>query len=170
MPVVQPEVPAERWQLGEDGRSTARDLASRLRAGPAYYVASNQAKAIQTLEEVARGAPVAIDAGFGEVRHPYLRSDQHRGHARAYVEGTCHDGWEPHRQVAARFDAAVARHAARAVRQHRALVVGTHGMAPTVWLATRMTLPDPGQFWATLGFPDAVHVDLVASTVLRLPT
>jgi hypothetical protein len=45
-------------------------------------------------------------------------------------------------------------------------VVGTHGMAMTVWLATRVDL-DPAEFWAALRFPDMIEVDLAARTVSR---
>lgn len=112
---------------------------------------------------MAGGAPVRVDADLGEVRRPHVWSADHRVLARAYVDGTCHQGWEPHREVVARFDAAVTRHAAQA--RDRVLVIGTHGMAPTVWLASRVRLrPDPGTFWSGLRFPDAIRVDLTAGT------
>ncbi|BCB75957.1 hypothetical protein GCM10022251_55390 [Phytohabitans flavus] len=97
-------------------------------------------------------------------------SDDHdyRAVARAYVVGVRHHGWEAHGQVASRFDAAVARHAAVAAERGLTLVVGTHGLAPTIWLASRMSLvPTPAEFWADLRFPDILDVDLIAGTVSR---
>ena len=103
------------------------------------------------------GGSVLRDSRFAEVRHPPRWRPDHRALARAYVEGTAHDGWEPRHQVVARFGAAVAAHAARA--GDRPLVVGTHGMAMTCWLADRrlLTVP-PGEFWSALAFPQIVEV------------
>ncbi len=67
-----------------------------------------------------------------------------------------------------RFDAAVARHAALAAAGNQILVIGTHGLAPTVWLASRVSLdPDPAHFWAALRFPDVIDVDLAGGTASR---
>ncbi|MEU5912734.1 hypothetical protein [Micromonospora sp. NPDC047527] len=133
-----------------------------------YYVSSNEPKALQTLQEMARGQYVATDAGFCEVQRPYRWSDDYRQQARAYIEGICHNEWEPHAHVLARFDAAVARHASVAAVYERTLIVGTHGLAPTVWLASRLPLlPSPADFWAALTFPDLIDVDLVNKTAER---
>ena len=79
-----------------------------------------------------------------------------------------HEGWEPHAEVINRFAVAVARHAALAARESRLLVVGTHGLSATVWLASRITLkPDAALFWEQLRFPDLVDVDLIAGTASR---
>ncbi|GAA4200936.1 hypothetical protein [Actinocatenispora rupis] len=48
----------------------------------------------------------------------------------------------------------------------RPLVLGTQGMALTVWLRTVAELPDPTAFWAALRFPDLLRVDPAARTVL----
>lgn len=42
MPELRPDVPAERWQLGDEGRAAARALADALHLGPAHYVASDE--------------------------------------------------------------------------------------------------------------------------------
>jgi broad specificity phosphatase PhoE len=164
-PAVDPAVPSEHWELGPDGRAAARALRPRL-PSPGSFVASPEPKARQTLEEVAD--EVAIEAGFAEVRRPYVWGDDYRGIARAYVEGVRHDGWEAHQDVIARFDAAVVRHASIAAARNTTLIVGTHGLAPTVWLASRYRLePNPATFWAALQFPDVIEVDLTAATVSR---
>jgi 2,3-bisphosphoglycerate-dependent phosphoglycerate mutase len=72
--------------------------------------------------------------------------------------------------VADRFGAAVTRHSALAAGRHRTLVIGTHGLALTVWLASLMRLdPDPAQFWERLRFPDVIEVDLVGRTASPQP-
>jgi hypothetical protein len=166
MPVVEPGVPSERWQLAEEGRRMARALGNdhRVVPRPAYVVASHEPKAAQTIREMTDG-PVPLDPGFAEVRRPYTWSDDYRARARAYVEGKAHDGWERHDAVARRFDEAIRRHAAAADAAGATLVVGTHGLAPTVWLTSRGLIEDPGAFWAALRFPDAVRVDLEAGQV-----
>jgi broad specificity phosphatase PhoE len=170
MPIVEPAVPAERWHLGPTGRAAARALRP-LVAAPAYYVASTEPKAVQTLQEIAGDTNVITDAELVEVRRPHLWSDDstYRGTARSYVEGTRPDGWEPHDQVARRLDHAVTSHAAAAAVQGRTLVVGTHGMALTIWLASRYLLePDPAQFWAALRFPDLIEIDLLQGIIRRI--
>jgi broad specificity phosphatase PhoE len=167
MPIVEPGVPSDQWQLGDEGRAGARSLRSQL-SEPAYFVASDEPKAIQTLKELAGETSVSIDPGFREVRRPYTWSDEYRMVARDYVDGIRPREWEDHVQVADRFATAVARHAAIAVALGRALVIGTHGLAPTVWLITVMRLdPSPAQFWERLSFPDLIDVDLLHGTASR---
>lgn len=168
MPDLEPEVPAERWRLGCGGRAAARSLGP-LMPGPAYYAASDEPKAVQTAQEIAGRLDVAIDPRFAEVRRRHVWSDEYRTLARAYVEGVRHDGWEPHAQVIDRFAAGVGHHAALAAARGCALVIYTHGMALTVWLASRIPLdPSPARFWEALRFPDVVDVDLTAKTARRL--
>ncbi|HET8660053.1 MAG TPA: hypothetical protein VFM55_13770 [Micromonosporaceae bacterium] len=169
LPELEPDVRSEHWQLGAEGRAAARSLRS-LVAEPAYFVASDEPKAVQTLQELAGGLAVLTDPGFGEVRRPHLWSDgrTYRSAARSYVEGVRHHGWEAHTKVAARFGAAVARHAGLAKKARRTLVIGTHGLAPTVWMAGLIRLePSPADFWEQLRFPDVIDVDLVGRTATR---
>jgi 2,3-bisphosphoglycerate-dependent phosphoglycerate mutase len=169
MPELVPEVPSQRWHLGAEGRAAAQALRPLL-VGSAYFVASDEPKAVETLQELAGQLDVEMDPGFGEVRRPHVWSDDrdYRTTARAYVEGVRHDGWEQHDDVFARFESAVVRHAEIAAAQRRTLVVGTHGLAPTVWLSRRIRLePSPAQFWAGLRFPDLIEVDLTAGRWFR---
>jgi broad specificity phosphatase PhoE len=167
MPTVEPGVPAERWELGQHGRAASRALGVAA-AESGYFVASDEPKALQTLQEMAAGQEVVPEVGFREVRRPYYWSDDHRTLARTYVDGACHDGWELHGEVVARFEAAISRHTRIAAARKQTLIVGTHGMAPTVWLMSRLELqPSPGAFWASLQFPDLIDVDLVAKRAQR---
>ena len=158
MPDSRQYVPPQLWVLSEEGRSAA----ARLRfPADAYLVASDEPKAWQTLEPAG---PVVRDERFGEVR----RDDEpweggYRELRRAYVGGADHSGWEPRERVVARFDRAVAVHLVRAAG--RTLVIGTHGMAMTAWLAARVGPLDPGEFWAGLRFPDVLAVDLARAGV-----
>lgn len=169
MPAIDPATPAEKWRLGPEGRAAARLLAPLVRR-PAYFVASTEPKAHETLSEVAADTMVVTEAGFAEVRRPHVWSDDHdyRAAARAYLRGERPDGWEPREEAAARFEAAVVLHLAAA--GDWTLVVGTHGLASTVWLSGRFGL-EPEEFWAALRFPDLIEVDLatgLTSTLLQL--
>ncbi|HEY3000947.1 MAG TPA: histidine phosphatase family protein, partial [Kribbellaceae bacterium] len=111
-------------------------------------------------------AGVAVsDPRFDEVRRDEAYADDFRTARRAYVAGTDHPGWEPRADVVRRFAAGVAEHVAAA--GDRAVVIATHGMALTIWLAAATGLPDPGAFWAGLAFPDALAVDLASGTASR---
>lgn len=166
MPAVDPGVPSQLWELGAEGRAAARALAAAHE--PGYYVASDEPKALQTVREMSGGREVVPEPGLREVRRPYRWSEDYRAQARAYVEGACPDGWEPHARVVARYEEALSRHARTAAARQQNLIVGTHGLALTVWLASRLRLaPTPADFWASLRFPELIEVDLVAGRVRR---
>lgn len=160
-PAVLPEVPPDRWRLTPAGAAAAAALATALPAD-AYLVASPEPKARQTLEPAG---PVTTDPRLAEVHRDEPYGGDFRARRAAYVGGTDHPAWERRDGVAARFAAAVAAHRVRAA--DRPLVVGSHGMALTVWLATVVDLPDPAAFWAALRFPDLLLVDSATRTVRR---
>jgi broad specificity phosphatase PhoE len=164
MPQVDPATDPATWPLGADGRAAARRLSRRLPPG-ALLVASDEPKAWQTLDpDGERG--VLRDARLGEVRRSEEFSDDFRRLRRSYVSGAAVAGWEPRLEVARRFAAAIGAATGRAAGG-RHVVVASHGMAMTVWLAQTLPVADPGSFWADLRFPDALIVDLQAGTVTR---
>lgn len=161
MPAVDPDVPPERWHLSPDGHRAATALAARLPAD-AVLVASAEPKARQTL-----GGGVSIDNRFNEVVRDEPYDGDYRARRRAYVSGTDHPGWEPRDQVVARFAEGVTGWLGRS--GPRLLVVATHGMAMTLWLAAGTPgLADPGAFWADLRLPDAFAVDPDTRTAERI--
>jgi broad specificity phosphatase PhoE len=162
MPAFGPDVPPHEWRLRPDGVAAARRLAARLPAG-AYLVASTEPKAWQTLR---LAGPVSRDARFNEINRDEPYQGDFRARREAYVAGAGHPGWEPRVRVAERFDAGITDHLTTA--GERTLVVASHGMAMTVWLAARVGLDDPAAFWAGLRLPDALCVDLAAGTVTNL--
>jgi broad specificity phosphatase PhoE len=150
MPAFSPDVPPDRWPLDDDGRRAAAAL---VLPPDALLVSSTEPKARQTLEPAG---PVVTDARFDEVRRDEPFHGDYRARRRAYVGGTDHPGWEPRERAVARFAAGV--HAWRARAGGRALVVCTHGMVMTLWLASVADLPDPAGFWAGLGLPDVIEI------------
>ncbi|BCJ37952.1 hypothetical protein Athai_54550 [Actinocatenispora thailandica] len=166
-PMVRRKVAPDRWQLTADGRSAAARLAGRLPWDP-YLVASGEPKAIQTLQCAYPGRAVDVDPRFGEVRRAEPVDDGYAERRRRYVSGLLLPGWELASAVAARFAAAVTDHLGRA--DGRPLVIGTHGMALTVWLAALLPAAltaGPAEFWAALALPDVLAVDPSTATVVR---
>jgi broad specificity phosphatase PhoE len=147
-PAHGPERPAHEWALDPEGAAAARELAAVLPTD-AYLVASAEPKAWQTLEPAG---PVIRDARFNEVNRDEPYDGDWVARRRAYVAGTDHPGWGARVRVAERFEAGVSDHLAAA--EDRTLVVASHGMAMTVWLAARVGLDDPVAFWAGLRFPE----------------
>jgi broad specificity phosphatase PhoE len=148
MPAYEQSVLPELWPLTVEGREAARALDL---PADAYLVASEEVKAWQTLEPF--GAAVR-DARFNEVRRSGEPWDGNfRELRRAYVDGADHEDWERRASVVARFDAGIEDHTVRG--RGRPVVVATHGMAMTLWLAAKISLPDPARFWESLRFPDA---------------
>ncbi|HEY2790825.1 MAG TPA: histidine phosphatase family protein, partial [Micromonosporaceae bacterium] len=163
IPVIDEAVPPEQWRLSPPGLEGAATVPALLPAG-ALLVASTEPKAIQTLEPA--GAP-QTDARFVEVRR---ENEPFGGNFRelrlAYVGGADRPDWEPHDEVVARFGDGIADWQRQA--GDRALVVASHGMAMTTWLAATVGLPEPAAFWSDLRMPDVFRVDLDAGTVERV--
>jgi broad specificity phosphatase PhoE len=159
MPVMAPEVPAERWRLDTEGRAAARALARALPRA-LFAVTSDEPKARQTAEELVDvcGGTLTVDARVAETRRPQAWDVDFAERARQFVAGRQHAGWEPQRAVVGRFDAAV-REAIDA--SHGApVVVVTHGQAMTLWLRSVRAVDDGPRFWSELAFPDAWSVGL----------
>ena len=152
MPSVDPTTDPSTWPLSDEGRAAAADLCARL-PGDAVLVASDEVKAWQTLEPAG---VVRRDARLGEVVRDEPFGGDFRARRRAYVEGVDHSGWEPRSVVAQRFSDAVSD----ALSSPGTPVLGTHGMALTVWLTSVGALADPGGFWEALPFPALIDVNL----------
>jgi broad specificity phosphatase PhoE len=162
MPAHGPDVAARDWVLAPEGEVAARALCERLPGG-ARLVASSEPKAIAT---VAPAGWVIADRRFDEISRVEAYDGDFRMQRRAYVGGVDYTDWEAREDVVRRFGAGVAEHVAAA--EGRPVVIGSHGMAMTLWLTATVGLDDPGAFWAALRFPDAHVVDLSAGTVVRL--
>jgi broad specificity phosphatase PhoE len=161
MPTLSEVTPPELWELDATGRSAAALLAGLLPTA-ALLVSSEEPKARQTLEPAG---DVLTDPRFNEVTRDEPYAGDYRSRRRAYLAGADHPTWEPRPQVIERFDAGITHWTARAAG--RPLVVATHGMALTLWLATVADLPDPAAFWSGLGLPDLFEVDAATRTATR---
>jgi len=161
MPAHTPDRPAGSWDLARDGRRGAESLRTVLPSN-AVLVSSPEPKARQTLEP---SGPVMTDWRFREVDRDEPHGDDFRARRLAWVTGADHAGWEPRALVVARFGAAVQFWLSRAGDQP--LVIASHGMAMTVWIAAQ-GLEDPGAFWVALRLPDVFEVDPFTRRVGRV--
>lgn len=164
MPAATPDAPPDTWPLSPEGRAAAADLRAALPEAARLF-SSAEPKAWQTL---GGGDSVVRDPRFNEVSRvgePW--EGGFRELRRAYVDGAQHPGWEPHREVADRFDAGV--RAALAAAGGAPAVIATHGMALTCWLVSRGAVDGDaaGEFWAGLRFPDCLLVEPTSVRRLR---
>jgi broad specificity phosphatase PhoE len=98
--------PAATWQLTDEGRADAEEIAERL--SPVRRVLSSpEPKAVGTAEPIAArsGVEVELDPRLREVRREANLPDYaaHRESVRRYLEGEAIDGWEPAAEARARF-------------------------------------------------------------------
>lgn len=160
MPAADREVAPADWPLSPDGEAAAAELAQHLPRF-ATLVSSPEAKALQTLGPAARFRedPIVQDARFREVDRPEESwDDAVRQRRCAYLEGDVPAGWEPHDAVVRRFGAGVDWWSR--LSGDRPLVVASHGMAMTLWLAGTGAVPPEqvGEVWQRLRFPDLVRL------------
>src|SRR4051794_16812313 len=102
MPAIEPGVPADRWELGPQGRAAARALAATLpRVG--VVVRGDEPKARQTAEAIVavNGGTIRTDPRLRETRAPHAWRADFPDRARAYVGGAELPGWEPQAEVVA---------------------------------------------------------------------
>lgn len=152
MPEVDAATEPAKWGLSEAGVEAAGAL--RLNSAGARVVSSPERKAHRTAE-LAAAADVRTDPRFREVDRVELVHDGFRDARRAWIAGRLderHDGWESP-------DAAVRRfHEGLLAQDAQHVVVGTHGMVLTAWLAAQGLIADAVAFWDALRFPDVVEV------------
>jgi broad specificity phosphatase PhoE len=126
---------------------------------------SGQPKTNETGAIIAlrRGLHTAVDERFAEVDQSASGwIENYRETAVEYLRTGASPGWEPHESVVARFDAAIA-----AVNADGDVVIATHGLAPSLWLASRTAI-DIVPFWEALTFPDAWRLDLDSGELAHL--
>jgi broad specificity phosphatase PhoE len=173
MPEIQNGVASALWRLGESALEDCVLLAHALPLDLAPRVlTSNQVKVTQTAGVIAlrRGLEVVEDARLREVEQDHAWIEDYRVAAAAYLErGPTGEsvGWETHLSSVARFGAGVDAAIAANDGQEGDVVVVNHGLAMSLWLASRIPL-DIVSWWKVLTFPDAWRVDLDAQTVEHL--
>jgi broad specificity phosphatase PhoE len=137
------DMPASTWQLTDEGRADAEEIAVRL-APVRRVLSSPEPKAVGTAEPIAlrSGVEVELDPRLREVRREANLPDYaaHREAVRRYLDGEAIDGWEPAAEARGRF--------AQALEGLDDAVVVTHATVLCVFLGydferwNRIALPD----------------------------
>jgi broad specificity phosphatase PhoE len=164
-PVVEPDVPSNRWELSERGKDRCVALAERLRRyRPAAVVASEERKAVQTAGLVAERLGMAAATFPGLHEHdrtgaPFGTQAEFELAAKGFFENPGEPVWGRETAEGARerfadaVDAVLARHPAGTV------VVVAHGTVITLFLLRFADL-DAFGFWRRLGLPSFCVVEL----------
>jgi broad specificity phosphatase PhoE len=165
-PLVAIGTPGAQWPLTNEGKGAARLLGERVvgRSPVALVWASPERKALQTAESAFPSGPTRVRDELGEVRKPwYATTDDLREAVSRYVGGDAVEGWERHEDVTARLNLLQAD-----ISAGERLVVVSHGVVLTTWLALYGVLDDPFAFWSDLRTPDAWELDLEEKSLERI--
>ena len=168
LPEIERGLASKLWGLSESSREDCVLLAHALPAPVAgAVVTSDERKARETAEVIALrlGLQVETDPRLAEVDRPQVWDRDYREVAAAYLAGTPEPGWEAREAVVGRFAAAVTD--ARVRAEGADVIVVSHGMAISLWVASVCTIDLPA-WWRELTLPDAWRVDPAAGTVEHL--
>ncbi len=165
MPEVVPGTASKLWGLGESGREDCVLLAHALPQGISSVWSSDERKARETADVIGLrlGLPVSIDSRFAEVDRPAVWDRDYREVAAGYLGGRDEPGWETRENVVARFSAGLESMPEPA----GPVVVVSHGLALTLWLASRTTI-ETERWWRELTFPDAWDYEPSSGTLRHL--
>ncbi|MET3897662.1 broad specificity phosphatase PhoE [Devosia sp. UYZn731] len=131
---IDPEVPVPQWGLSEVGRARAEAFAARgLVPADAMIFASDEHKAVELAEMIARGAAVTVDAQMGENDRSatgFLPPDQFEETANRFFATPMEsvDGWERAIDAQRRIIEAVAGAMARVQPGQTAVFCGHGGV------------------------------------------
>lgn len=159
LPEVTRGLASALWPLSEAAKEDCVLLAHALpaRLAPTVYTsAERKAEETAVVLGLRRGLEVSVDDRLREVDRPDEWVEDYRDAVRDYLARGGRPGWEPPDRAAGRFAAAVDE--ALAAHREGDLMVVNHGIALTLFLATRTPL-DPLTFWPALAFPDAWRLD-----------
>ncbi len=158
--------PAVEWSLTQRGRARASELGNALaaRSGITGLWTSPERKARETAQLSVPGAAAVVRHELGEVRRPwYPSAGALRAAVSVYLRGGEVEGWEPHEDVLNRV-ASVQREVPTTGR----VVLVSHGVLITTWLAIAVRLDDPFRFWEAPRLPDAWAVDFGTGALERI--
>ena len=164
-PEVVAGAPPEQWNLSEKGQTACAPLAAALkRFHPRVVVSSEEAKAAQTAELVAKELGVPWETAPGLHEHdrsnvPHMRSGEFISHVELFFRRPRELvlGRETAEQAAARFDAAVDAVLKRHAEGNVAIV--THGTVLALFVAEH-TGQKPFELWRKLGLPSFVVLEV----------
>lgn len=162
-PLIDPDLPAEEWGVGEEGRAQVDEILPTLEEiGATIIVTSPEPKARITAEILAHGTGLALqidddlkEQGLGTVPW-YGGHDEFHSIVRNHfaLPERIILGSESSRAAAQRFDRAV-----KGLIKNEVPVLVSHGRIMSAWLTTQIDL-DAFEIWQNLKMPDALLVDM----------
>ena len=170
-PEVMESLPARAWKLSEVGRARARQLAEELaRFQPQVIVSSDEPKAVETAEIVARRHQLDFRVGKGLHEHdrsnvPYLSQEEFQQSIRELFQEPDQLvlGTETANQAYARFYQAV--HSILSEHKNETVVLVTHGTVISLFVS-RLTGRSELEIWNMLGLPSFIAIDLHSNTLI----
>jgi broad specificity phosphatase PhoE len=167
-----PDIPANLWQLSEEGRSRAERLAGSLRSYPVdVIVSSPELKALQTAEIVSRIFGMTFDIIGGLQEHdrsdvPFNADSFQAAMADFFARPAALVlGRETADQAHERFACALAR--IMELQGDRNLAVISHGTVISLYVS-RAAAIDPLPLWKALGLPSYVVLSLPDRNLQRI--
>jgi len=172
LPEIVETAPAQEWELSDEGRMRAQQLAERLnRYQLEVIVSSVEPKAKETAEIIAAKHNLGLQIIEGLHEHDrskvgYLSKDEFQAAVREFFEkpGRLVFGSETADECHARFKQAV-----HSVIDHnfgKAVVIVAHGTVISLFVA-RLTGTSDLLLWNELGLPSFVVIDLQSAVLIE---
>jgi broad specificity phosphatase PhoE len=171
LPKVVASLPANEWNLSDDGRTRAGRLAEQLRSfEPDVIVSSEEPKAKETAEIVSRLLQLELQIVPNLYEHDrsnisYLSRDQFQTSVREFFQKPDQlvFGKETADQAHARFYRAV--HSILNEHRNKTIVIVSHGTVISLFVS-RLTGSSDFEIWNMLGLPSFIAMDLHSNTLM----
>jgi len=172
LPEIVENVPAQKWELSDEGRVRAQKLAARLnRFQPEVIVSSVEPKAKQTAKIIAAKHNLELQIVKDLHEHDrskvgYLPKDEFQGAVRRFFENpaTLVFGSETADECHARFQQAV--HSILDHNLDKTIVIVAHGTVISLFVS-RLTRISDQLLWNDLALPSFVVIDVQAPALIE---
>jgi len=171
LPKIDENVPAREWELSEEGRVRAEQLAEELRRfQPDVIISSNERKAKETAKIIGKlhrsKFSIAEDLhehDRGNVSH--LSQEQFRALVHEFFQKPDQlvFGQETAENAHARFYRAV--HSILNEHKNKTIVIVSHGTVISLFVS-RLTGSSDFELWSMLGLPSYIAIDLHSNTLI----
>ena len=172
LPKIVENMPAQKWDLSDEGRERAQRLAERLdRYQPEVIVSSVEPKAKETAEIIARKYNLELQIVDGLHEHDrskvaFLPKDEFQATVRALLEqpDTLVFGSETAAACHARFQQAV--HSILDQNLDKTVVIVAHGTVISLFVS-RLTGISDLLLWHELGLPSFLVIDVQSAALIE---
>ena len=167
-PVIEPDVPPERWRLAPEGQRDALRLADNLRrCAPTRIWSSREPKAMETARILAAAlaCPTATHDGLREVTFAagFLTQAEFGERVASFLAGEGDPAFEPYEEARRRIVGTLAE-----ICRYEAgdIAVVSHGRILTVLLAELLGRRLGASAWRRIPMPGWTLIDLEHGTVI----